>query len=206
MVLANHAIFTAYGFWLPNDGRRSWSNEVWAKHLRPFGEATKTTERHSLARRPHDVATRIAAKRSLLYPPVTLNGVQARAFARGFAKIVTTLDLRIVACAIMPDHVHLVVLRHRETIEQVVGFLKRAATPQLTAEGIRPNADYANSRGIPTPWVDGGWHRFLNTNQDIAGAIQYVDDNPGKAGYKRQRWPFVVPFVPLRGTPRGRGG
>jgi hypothetical protein len=55
MVKGYHAIWSCYGFWLPNDARGSWSNEVWAKHLRPFGEATKTNSRRSLADAPHDV-------------------------------------------------------------------------------------------------------------------------------------------------------
>jgi REP element-mobilizing transposase RayT len=197
MVLANHAIFTAYGFWLPNDGRGSWSTEVWAKHLRRFGDATKTDERRSLARREHNVAERLAAKRELLYPSVKFDGYQARAIAAGFAKIAAVLNLCIVACAIMPDHVHLVVLRHRQTIEQIVGFLKRAGTRELSAQGLRPLEMYKNKKGlIPTPWADGGWHRFLNASSEIIDAREYVENNPLKAGYKRQRWPFVVPFVP----------
>jgi REP element-mobilizing transposase RayT len=207
MVLANHAIFTAYAFWLPNDGRGSWSTEVWAKHLRRFGDATKTNERRSLAKRPHDRNLRLAAKAALKYPPVVFDGHQARAIAQGFGKITEILHLKIAACAIMPDHVHMVVLRHRETIEQIVGFLKRAATRELTTQDLRPLTEYADYAGrIPTPWADGGWHRFLNSDREIVGAIDYVDGNPTKVGYRAQHWPFVIPFVPLRGTPRGRGG
>jgi hypothetical protein len=29
MVIGYHIILGAYGFWLPNDPRGSWSNEVW---------------------------------------------------------------------------------------------------------------------------------------------------------------------------------
>jgi hypothetical protein len=45
MVIASHVVFACYGFWLPNEERGSWSTEVWAEHLRPFGEPTKTDAR-----------------------------------------------------------------------------------------------------------------------------------------------------------------
>src|ERR671928_232003 len=54
MVHAYHLIITAYGFWLPNDPRGSWSDFVRAWELVRFGKATKTDERRSLAHRPHD--------------------------------------------------------------------------------------------------------------------------------------------------------
>ena len=142
MVLAFHAIFACYGFWLPNEERGSWSDEVWAKHLRPFGPATKTNERHSLANQPFDREKRKEARGSLLYPPVRFNGLQARAVARGFASIVERIGLVVYACSIMPDHVHLVFARHPATVEEIVGFLKRAATRELTREGLHPLAQY----------------------------------------------------------------
>ena len=42
MVHAYHAIFGAYGFWLPNDPRGSWTTFVGSWELNPFGPATKT--------------------------------------------------------------------------------------------------------------------------------------------------------------------
>ena len=46
-VLAAHVIFTAYGFWLPNDPRGSWSDFVASWELLKFGRATKVTTRAS---------------------------------------------------------------------------------------------------------------------------------------------------------------
>ena len=39
-VLVAHVIITAYGFWLPNDPRGSWSDFVGAWELLRFGRAT----------------------------------------------------------------------------------------------------------------------------------------------------------------------
>ena len=114
MVLASHIIFTAYGFWLPNDPRGSWSDFVRKWELVFFGKATKTDERRSVASAPHDRELRRAAK-SLKYPPVRFTGNQALAIAKGFAKAIRESGYIVVACSIMPDHVHMGVLSSRAT-------------------------------------------------------------------------------------------
>src|ERR1051325_6061084 len=98
MVLGYHVIFSAYGFWLPNDPRGSWSDFVGAWELFRYGSATKTTERRSLAHREHDHALRGTAKSALKYPPVQFTGLQARAVARGFARYVDRSKLPVWAC------------------------------------------------------------------------------------------------------------
>ena len=75
-----------YGFWLPNDERGSWSDFVGSWELLRFGKAKTVQVRQSLARRPFDPARRAAAQAALKYPPVKLNGVQARAPGRGTAR------------------------------------------------------------------------------------------------------------------------
>jgi hypothetical protein len=112
MIIGYHIIFGAYGFWLPNDPRGSWSTHVWAPHLRPFGKATKVSTRESLAHRQHNHALRQEAKRHLKYPAVRFNTAQIHAIARGFAQIVSKLKIPVHACAILRDHVHLVTGMH----------------------------------------------------------------------------------------------
>ena len=86
MVLGAHIIFSAYGFWLPNDPRGSWSDFVAAWELLRFGKATKVNTRKSVAHAPHDSALRRAAKQALKYPPVSFSGIQAVAIGAGFAR------------------------------------------------------------------------------------------------------------------------
>jgi REP element-mobilizing transposase RayT len=195
LILAHHAIFGAYGFWLPNDQRGSWSTEVWAPHLQPFGPATKTTERKSLARRPFDRTLRKEARAALLYRAVELNEAQRDAVALGFAHIIPTIDLHLLACAIMPDHVHLVTLNHRASIEQIVGYLKRAGTRKLNELDLHPLREFRKRDGsIPTPWVEHGWNRFVDEPRAVDDAIDYVNRNPMKIGLPRQKWSFVERF------------
>lgn len=196
-VLAYHVIFSAYGFWLPNDPRGSWSEFIGSWELFRFGPATKTTERCSLARRPHDRGLRLAAKQALKRPAVRFTGVQARAVGTGFGEYVCRSGLRVWACSILPEHVHMVVGRSRLTIEQVVIQLKGAATRQLVAEGIHPFGHLAESDGQPPKcWSRGEWSVFLDAPHDIRRSIRYVEDNPPKEGKRRQTWPFVTPHHP----------
>ena len=83
MVLGSHVILSAYGFWLPNDPRGSWSDFVGAWELVRFGRATRTHARRSVASQPHDRKAREAAKWALKYPPVQFTGLQARAIGLG---------------------------------------------------------------------------------------------------------------------------
>ncbi|MCE9592064.1 MAG: hypothetical protein K8S99_16270 [Planctomycetes bacterium] len=85
MVIAHHLIFSAYGFWLPNDPRGSWSDFVRAFDLWKYGPATKVDTHRSVAGTPHDGNARLAAKESLRHPPVRFTGVQARFIGEGFA-------------------------------------------------------------------------------------------------------------------------
>ncbi|MEE9211787.1 MAG: hypothetical protein V3U29_03945 [Phycisphaeraceae bacterium] len=196
MVRAYHLILTAYGFWLPNDPRGSWSTHVWAENLRPFGEATKTSTRRSVASREHDHATRRQAKHHLRYPAVRFDGHQACAIARGFAQCVARRDLSVYACAVMPDHAHLILARHVLGVERIAADLKRFATRALNDEHRHPLAGQRDPRGrTPTPWAEGGWSVFLNQPADVRSRIEYVNANPIKAGLPPQHWRFVTPFT-----------
>jgi len=195
MVIGSHLIISAYGFWLPNDPRGSWSEFIGAWELLRFGWATKVETHRSVAHVPHDRRTRLAAKKVLKYPEVRFNGVQARAIGRGFAARATESNIAIWACAILPDHAHLVIAHHRYKVEQVSNLLKGAATLRLAEEGVHPLAATPRRDGrLPTPWGRGEWKVFLFTPTDVRRAVAYVESNPAREGLPRQRWKFVRPY------------
>jgi REP element-mobilizing transposase RayT len=189
MVLAYHIIFTAYGFWLPNDPRGSWSDYVASWDLHKFGNATTTSTRRSVAGRAHDHSLRQEAKAVLKYPPVRFTGRQALAIAGGFARAIADAGCVLWALSILPDHVHGVLQRPAQRAEIVVGRLKALAARQLRAQGLHPFADIAQS-----PWAQRCWKVFLNTDADIRRAIAYVQANPAKEGKRPQHWSFVTPY------------
>jgi REP element-mobilizing transposase RayT len=197
MILGWHLIFSVYGFWLPNDERGSGSTRVRAKHIYDAaGEATKVYTTHSVAGRPHDVRLRRMAKEALKFPAVELTGLQARAVGRGIAAVCPKVELVVHACAIMPDHVHVVVAAHRFEGDDLIECLKRAGTRGMNAEGLHPLRDHARANGrLPSPWAGKGWKVMLFTPEQMRAAIRYVERNPVRAGFKPQRWAFVAPYV-----------
>ena len=154
MVLAAHLVFTCYGFWLPNDPRGSWSDFVRSWELARFGPATKTSQRRSLARDAHDQSLRRQAKRALRYDPVKFTGLQAWHVAQGIAKAVAESGYVVLACSILPDHVHAVVKRHPNPFERIIGHFKARGTQELLAAGLHPFAQYRDACGrVPMVWV-----------------------------------------------------
>lgn len=193
MIVGHHIIFGAYGFWLPNDPRGSWSDFVGSWELFRYGGATKTTQRRSLAGESHDRDARLAAKRALHRPPVQFSGVQARAVARGFARYIERSGRAAWACAILPDHVHLVLAHDAIDIEEAAIQLKAAATRQLIDEHRHPFQNERAAGGkTPKCFARGEWKVFLDP-PDVPRALYYVEENPVKEGLKRQQWQFVTP-------------
>jgi REP element-mobilizing transposase RayT len=193
MPLGYHLILGAYGFWLPNDPRGSWSTFVGSYELFRHGPATKTTATHSVADLPHDHVARATAKKDLQRPAVKFTGIQARAVGVGFGDYVRTSQLPVWACAILPDHVHLVVGETATPIGMQVIQLKGHATRRLKEENLHPFAHLAGSQGRPPKcFARGYWMVMLDEVEDVLRAIEYVENNPVKAGLPKQRWSLVT--------------
>ena len=112
MIIAYHSIFSMYGFWLPNDPRGSGSDYLASWDLFRYGPATKTDSRQSVARRPlppQGFGKREAKSITLQFPPVSITGKQALAISQGFAAAIQEGPYQVYACAILPEHVHLVI-------------------------------------------------------------------------------------------------
>jgi hypothetical protein len=195
MVRWYHLIMTAYGFWLPNDPRGSWSDFVGSWEIYKFGAATKTDEKHSLAHEPHDATLRAAAKRALKFPPVRFDQRQREAIVEGFAQAIREGAYPVHALCIGHDHSHAVLGRHERSIERIARHLKSKATMSLTRAGIHPLEKHRKGAAVPSPWSEGIWSVFINDEKQLKNAIEYVERHPEKEGLAAQRWTFVTPFV-----------
>ena len=117
--------------------------------------------------------------------------------ARGFADAVERCGFRVHACAILLDHAHFVVGRHRYRVENVTNQIKGAATRMLMRAGLHPLAAFPHADGtLPSPLGEGLWKVFLDSGEDVWRAIDYVERNPVKHGLRRQHWNFVIPYAP----------
>jgi len=189
-MLAFHAIISAYGFWLPNDPRGSWSDFVGSWELfRYGGDATKRSTKHSLARRPHNTRQRQATKSYLKHPAVSFTGQQAKSIAAGFRTVADETGYRILALAMLPEHTHLVIGHSSRDPSHVIGHLKRGATDHLIDDGLHPC--FVNQRITHSCWAKQAWKVFIDTEDQLGRAIKYVQDNPVKEGKPRQHWSFI---------------
>jgi len=180
MIIAYHAAFTTYGTWLPNDPRGSFSRAMYNEELAMLGEIRYGRRQHS--RRDHLRRFWTASAPKLSRPPYFIDSRTRPVVGVGFGATVARLGLTVRACAIMNDHVHVLVVRSKHKIEYVVGQLKGAATHVL---GLKR-----------TPWARGCWKVFINDLDALYAAARYIEQNPIVARMSRQCWDFVTPLPP----------
>lgn len=194
-VIAYHIILTTYGFWLPNDERGSGSEVVRASHLRKFGLATKhlADGERSVAHRTFDHCVRKQARVSLKYPHVRLTGKQAKLVALAIGDTLEHRTVTCVACCVLPDHVHVLVLRDGvDRAESLASSLKANVSRVLREQDMHPLSAFAKPNGtLPKMFAEKGRERFVWDLDHLRRCVKYVEDNPVKAGLRKQRWSFV---------------
>ena len=188
-VIAYHSIFSTYGFWLPNDPRGSWSEVVRRWDLLKHGAPSKVNTRKSVASRRHDSKKRERAKNAMKHEPIVFTGKQAQLVGSAFRTYTTKSQIPVFACAILPNHVHMVIGCHHNDVRQTIGRLKQVATIAL-----RKHEDEKNAMQTISPWAQRSWHVYLSKERDVLRAIRYVEENPIRAGLKRQRWMIVQSY------------
>jgi REP element-mobilizing transposase RayT len=86
----------------------------------------------------------------------------------------------------MPDHVHLIIRKHKDHAETIIERLQESTREQIINLGLRPTDHPV--------WTQGGYKVFLDTPNDVWRTIRYVEDNPVKQRLPRQSWDFVTPY------------
>jgi len=207
MIIGHHLIWTAYGWWLPNDPRGSMSRELRNDALIDLGDLHYGRKRIQPANRE---ITRFYAQaaESLKFNLLKFSADEVAAIAESFASTIQRRNYTCYACAIMPEHIHLLIRRHRDMPEAMIEAFQedsRSAILGLKSKG----------RGIDHPvWGGPGWKVFLDTPLDIRRIVRYIENNPIKIGLPKQVCSFVKPYdgwIPGRVTiaksqaKRGRG-
>jgi REP element-mobilizing transposase RayT len=182
MVIGYHLIWTAYGWWLPNDPRGSSSHEIRIEpiaDLGPLHYGRKAVQPRSRELRQfYD-----EARDTLKHPLSTFSPHETQIIAEAFAAVIREQQYTCYACAIMPDHVHALIRRHRDQAETMIARLQEASRAHLIE---------AQARSVLHPvWGGPGWKVFLNTRTDMERIARYIRDNPGKSGLPEQTWAFV---------------
>lgn len=185
MVLAHHLIWVAYGWWLPNDLRGSMSRAIASDVIAELGVLHHGRRRIQPASRDIRAFYEVAGN-VLKFPLLRFAAVEIDAIFLAFNHVIETCGYTCYACAIMPDHVHLCVRKHRDRAEDMIANLQSESRRRVRGVGLRA-ADHP-------VWGGPGWKVFLDSVDDIERTIPYVQHNPMKLGMAPQRFSFVTPY------------
>jgi len=185
IIIAHHLIWTAYGFWLPNDPRGSMSKSIASDVLAELGEL------HYGRKKIQPAAGEISEfredSRAVLQHALLAFSIQDfSAISDSLAETIDEQHYTCYACAIMPDHVHILIRKHKHTAEQMIGYFQHGSRIRLRAAGVR-----AAEHPV---WGGRGWKVFLDSPADIRRTIRYIESNPVKWRLPRQQWPFVIQY------------
>jgi REP element-mobilizing transposase RayT len=185
MVAGYHLIWTAYGWWLANDPRGSTSLEVRIESLASLGELH--VGRKEVQPPPHVIREFYAEARDRLkHPLLTFEREDIDLIAGAFRKVIHEQGYVCYACAIMPDHVHILIRRHRHYAEDMIKLLQSTSRDAMIEQGRR-----ASTHPV---WTRGGGKMFQNTQADFVRTIDYIAENPLKISWPAQEWDFVQPY------------
>lgn len=136
-VIAYHLIWTNYGTWLPNDLRGSGSHGVYTPVLAELGHAhlgrKKLQPARALVREFYETA-----EPRLQFPVIRFDAKQRGEIANAFAEVVRMQKYTCYACAIMPDHVHLVIRKHKHNAETMIDNFQQESRWRFSSLGVVP--------------------------------------------------------------------
>ena len=186
MIAGYHLIWTAYGWWLPNDPRGSTSYEIRVPAIADLGElhhGRKPIQPAGRTIREFYEAARTRLKDALL----TFSDAEIQTVGTAFTDVMRQRNYTCYACAILPDHVHLLIRKHRDQAETMIAALQDASRTALQQLGTRA-ADHP-------VWGGPGWKVFLETREDLQRTVAYIHKNLVQAKRTDQTWPFVQPYA-----------
>jgi REP element-mobilizing transposase RayT len=185
IVIAYHLIWTAYGTWLANDPRGSGSNAVQCSLLAELGDLHHGRKNVQPARQVvREFYER--AEACLRFPVIRYDAAGRELIALGIADAIAAHRYTCYACAIMPDHVHLIIRKHKYLAEDMIDHLQTASRLRLSDS---PSLPYDHPI-----WTQSGWKVFLDSPEHVWSVIRYIERNPMKAGLPKQHWPHVKPY------------
>jgi REP element-mobilizing transposase RayT len=178
-------MWTLYGWWLPNDPRGSTSRTIRNDLVGELGELHFGRKQIQPARREVREFYALAAN-ALQHPLLSFPTNQFTVVAEAIGHAVQECDYTCYACAVMPDHIHMVIRKHRDLAEDMIENIQSLSRKRLMEVGLR-------GEDHPT-WTRGGWKVFLDHPDDVARTVRYVEENPVKIGLPRQQWDFVAQY------------
>jgi len=185
LVIAHHIILTGYGHWLPNDPRGSMSRYLRKGELGEFGPI-------HFGRKPRQPSPGEIrdfyrqAEGALHSETIWFDAPERRAIGTALGRVMRESRLTCYACAVLRDHAHLVVRRHRLEGHAILRLLKDASREALRAKGL-----VAPSHPV---WSEDVYVAYKNSPQAVRAVVDYVRGNFVKHRIPAQDWGFVVAY------------
>ena len=184
-VIAHHLILSAYGHWLPNDSRGSGSDFVRKGSLSRLGTIHQGRKRVQPPRSELK-AFYSDAEPLLEHETLWFDAPKRQALAEAFAQVVKEQRYTCYGCAVLHNHAHLCIRRHKDSRREMWSKLARSA-----ADGLRLFADVSKDHRI---WSERPYTVFLYTPEDVNRTIRYIRSNLEKHNVPEQRFDFVTSY------------
>jgi REP element-mobilizing transposase RayT len=171
MIIGHHLIWTLYGHWLPNDLRGSVSMEFYDEKFAPLGPIHHGRKPKRLQPNRGELKQFYKQAEPLLnFPIFWIDNAKRQAVA----EVIAARNYTVWACAILKNHAHMVIRRHRDDALTMW---------RETAEAARKKLCDFDDVGAEHPvWSSRPYKVFLKTPDEVHGRIQYVERNPEKEG------------------------
>jgi REP element-mobilizing transposase RayT len=186
IVIAYHVVWTAYGHWLPNDPRGSGSHSIRNDVLAQLGELhfgrKKIQPAGRVVREFQEQSADLLKHAKLDFDLTALSCIST-----SFAETIAASRYTCYACALMPDHVHILIRKHKDSAEDMIEKRTSASRESLISANLRSPTHPVWTKG-------GGWKVFLEHPDEVRRTIRYIEKNPLEIGFPPQLWPFVTPY------------
>ena len=185
MIIAHHIILTGYGHWLPNDPRGSISVELRNAALAPLGDIHYGRKAVQPSR--GEIRSFYKDARGLLkYPVLWFNKVTTQTIGEAFGEVIRSEKLTCYACAVLRNHAHLVIRRHKIRHGRMIVLFRDASRKALVEAALAP-------QDHPV-WSLDPFVAFKDTTAAVRSAIRYVEGNLTKHSMPPQPWGFLTPY------------
>ena len=186
-IIAHHLIWTLYGHWLPNDLRGSGSEALRDPKFAALGDIHHGRKPARL--QPTRKELREFHKKAeplLEFPRFWIDEAKRQAIEGAIRRVVAERGYTVWACAILSNHVHMVIRRHRDDALAMWNAIADAVRIELVKF-----ADVGTEHPV---WAARPYKVFLRTPDEVRGRVEYVADNPEKEGLPRQQFSFVQSY------------
>jgi hypothetical protein len=182
IIIAHHLVHTFYGHWLSNDLRGSGSEEIRKEELKEIGPILPGRQ---YPQPPKWMIKEFYrhANPLLAHEPFWIDSAKRQAIADAFGQVVRRCGYTCWSCAILWNHAHLLVRRHRDDAVTMWDEFAHASK-----EALRAFSDVGPYHPV---WVERPYKVFCYDPPGVWGRIEYIEKNPEKEGLEQQTYEFV---------------